>query len=618
MLAGMGVLSVNQQHLGAGFIARWRDNDHFLANAPDAVGQYGTRQYASPLWQSSLLDSRGVTQIATGGGNYVIEVATNPRTIYGQWGGRPWPEAFYPYHPVDGYFDGRLLFYSADYTQLGVLLPNALWLWFEVGPHTRDARLTADGFVYYDEEQPKHLMLQVGETLPTPIPTVDTPLDPFSFVHRGVRWFLYRFEHTYLQREDSDEGYVFPASYGSDVYTFNLSARVGLALDAAESPEHLSVVTLPILGSGVVKLPSIHPPPTFGPFTHPVAVAVFKDPENTSGAPWEVLVNQNNQTGSRPLFVVADTVESHWSGPLLGIYEERPENIPASLHLARAVQTRFVFCHDTVADPQPITDMASCDQHWLELYLHVGETVGQSMARHSWQIDDLLSLWPGDIGVVPMFYLQGGPNDTDPTTPPEVWTISQVRQVLANLTQIVNRSPRIKVIAPFAYLRGNGIVAHPELREDFNNLLAAATAAGMPTLAPVPQPPPHPLPPDPIPNPRPPVSAIGAIYMAMIDQNEIRRLLHFGVNTLPDGKVTYTAGIWDKQGDGSYKKRDNGDVWSVQADGSLETRPRGSAGAFECFQVDEKGTATANNAGFTKGDAKGGQWTFLPVLVDKL
>jgi hypothetical protein len=232
--------------------------------------------------------------------------------------------------------------------------------------------------------------------------------------------------------------------------------------------------------------------PTFA-FDHPVLVAPFKDSEGTSGAPAEIVVNGNAQAVARPYFAAEDTLAGPFLGELLGIYSESSLNPTAALGIADRRHTRLLLCHDSATPWTPPAGLRPWDVPCLELYWYAkGETLDQARFRWSSSVQALVNAWPGDCGVVPMFYCMGG------APPDEVLTVAEVLDALASLSLLVNLSPRIKVIAPFSYQRANGIVAHPELRKAFNDLLGAAQRAGMAVLhlvpAPVPAPSTPPIP----------------------------------------------------------------------------------------------------------------------------
>lgn len=233
--------------------------------------------------------------------------------------------------------------------------------------------------------------------------------------------------------------------------------------------------------------------PTFA-FTHPVVVIPFKDPAGDTPAPMEVVVNQTGQIANRPYIASADSLLDRPG--LEGIYTEAGD-VSVDMNVARDLHTRLVVCHDHPT-PFPIPGgLHPYDQLWLECYPVVGEAIDTSRVRWQSNLDDLLTRWSGDIGIVPAFYCQGG------APPHETWEVSDMLNCLHSLSALVNTSPRVKVIAPFAYQRANGIIAHPELRAALMNLLNAARDAGLAPFVPVETPAPIPTP-IPTPTPAPP------------------------------------------------------------------------------------------------------------------
>lgn len=239
------------------------------------------------------------------------------------------------------------------------------------------------------------------------------------------------------------------------------------------------------------------PDPVVFAFSHPVLVAPFKDPQGRTAAPAEIVVNQTGQTANRPYFVASDSLGGPFAGTRLGVYTEAP--YPTADILANQ-DTRVLVCHDA-PDAFPVATLAELrpwDLPLLELYLEVGETLQQSTVRWTQNLSDLLADWPGDVGVDLMFYCEGG------APPNELFTVAQVLDGLRLLSNLVNASPRVKLIACFEYERANGITGHPELADAFTSLLAAASAAGLAALTPIGEPTSAPLPsPAPVPGPDP-------------------------------------------------------------------------------------------------------------------
>ncbi len=77
-----------------------------------------------------------------------------------------------------------------------------------------------------------------------------------------------------------------------------------------------------------------------------------------------------------------------------------------------------------------------------------------------------------------MLYGQGG------APPDELWSEQEVLDSLAVLSPYVNMSSRIQVVAPFAYQRANGIVAHKVFQEALDAIVKASP--GTPIFTPVP------------------------------------------------------------------------------------------------------------------------------------
>lgn len=181
-------------------------------------------------------------------------------------------------------------------------------------------------------------------------------------------------------------------------------------------------------------------------FTHPVLIAPFKDAEHQSGATYRI------------------------DGGSLGVYTEDAD--PAAIFQANP-HTRVLFAHDAPTVWTLPVGARPFDLPLIEYYRLTTETLTESVSRWHANTTRLIAEWPCDIGVIPMFYCQGGAAGS--SNPPEVWTVDDVLDGLRALSALVNLSPRIKVIAPFAYNRANGITAHPELMQAWRALLAAGS-----------------------------------------------------------------------------------------------------------------------------------------------
>ena len=360
----------------------------------------------------------------------------------------------------------------------------------------------------------------------------------------GVAYLVHYLEGRGLvaRRADSTRGKVLANAgreYHYDAIAFNGGIRAAWATFDGEPPGSLVIVDWDLVSDLEELGPPPDPPvviPTFR-FSHPVIVAPFKDPQGTSGATHEITVNGAGMTIERPHFAAGDSLNDR-RGELLGIYSESTDNPIADLGLAAGMKTRLLLCRDRAGAWRIPSTLRAWDIPARELYLTVGETVDEAAARWGREVRDALEQWPGDLAVVPMFYCQGG------APPNEIWPVWAVCQGLAHLDPIVNLSPRIKVIAPFSYLRANGIVAHPELRQAFENLKTAAHEAGVATLTPIPRPP----------DPKPPTFRTHTKGLTMEIDGKIVRLRGAGGRVIaPDAPNT---GTWGSLGKGWRGTRD--------------------------------------------------------------
>ncbi len=239
----------------------------------------------------------------------------------------------------------------------------------------------------------------------------------------------------------------------------------------------LELQTLPILEGGLAQ-PDFH-------FLHPVLVAPFKDPEKVAGTQYRM------EDGS------------------LGVYTENPDRYAQTVAEAEAQGTRALLGHDAI---DAWTPPPTAPQHlpFIELFLVQGEVLADTVARW-WRNTHALvaGLAPGQqCGVDLMFYRQ-----FNPATGDWLWTEQEVLDGLAYVSEVVNSSGTIVVVAPFAYERANGITKNPGLAVAFARLKVAAQASGVVTLVPIPgTPEPGPQPPEPIPVPPPHGFAIPPMY----------------------------------------------------------------------------------------------------------
>jgi len=335
----------------------------------------------------------------------------------------------------------------------------------------------------------------------------------------------------------------------------------------------------------ITELPRETLIPTFT-FNHPVMIAPFKDPDGTSGATHEIVVNRTGQSVNRPHFAAADSLYGQ-RGELCGIYSEKVDPI-SDLQLASMLQTRLMVCHDSITPWTLPKGLRAWDIPTLEFYLDPSESFEQSLTRWRRSLADLITTWAGDIGVIPMFYCQGG------APPNEVWTVDEVLKAIAPLSDLVNMSPRIKVIAPFSYQRANGIVAHPELQHAWANLREAGRLARVARLLPIAPKPPVPT------TPYPPAKAFKG--HANMKQYLTLKGLFLGVSpnpaTLKSGDDAFpvysdraTGGAWEEcevvQNGSSFNVRfvAANRALSMTPEGLLQSRPAGTAGPWESFQA---------------------------------
>lgn len=281
-----------------------------------------------------------------------------------------------------------------------------------------------------------------------------------------------------------------------DVWGYDVDVRSGACRPLPFGAQPQEPFVMPFMQMSEINPPHVEIP-TFN-FNHAVSTVVFKDPIGDSGAPAEILVNQNAQRRARPVFVADDSlIDGNWIGPLQGIYtEKRGDALAGVIKTATALKTRVMACHDSQAPWTLPEGLRAWDVVAIETYRYANETLDQALARWRRDAREMLARWAGACAVVPPYYCMGGTPGGDP---PELWPVSAVLDMQRHLEEIVNLSSRIGIVAPFSYLRGNGIVAHDELMQSFRNLLAAAPHA--PSLPPVPVTPPKPDPPKPTPKP---------------------------------------------------------------------------------------------------------------------
>jgi hypothetical protein len=386
------------------------------------------------------------------------------------------------------------------------------------------------------------------------------------------------------QLDGASDGYILgtsPTFFNHDATNVNGELCIAWSLTQGEGPGDVAVRYIDRSQPRVplVAAPPVVVIPSFS-FTHPVVVAPFKDPSGDTSAPMEIVVNQTGQAEDRPCFVAEDSLA--WTGSLEGIYSEAADPVSA-LTLAAHYATRLVLAHDSTADWTPPAGLRACDLPTLELYLSESETLDQSVARWTRQVQQLLADWPGSIGVIPMFYCMGG------APPDELFTVAQVCDGLAHLSDIVNISPGIILIAPFAYLRANGMTGHPELLQAFANLLAEQQRVGLASLPvieePEPPEPPDPEPPEPEPGPEPQPPEPEEPTMLFIETkyektNPNLATMKFTIIKNPDGSESYSSVARAASADATEKANP---IYCVTDAGKDEWRAS-PGGTFESFR----------------------------------
>jgi hypothetical protein len=360
--------------------------------------------------------------------------------------------------------------------------------------------------------------------IPMPVFAV-TPEKVRRAVYQGNVWLCYWSPQTntvVLHISGQTDGYELTTpgqlAYNRDMVVANGELRVCWSTTQGEAPT--DIVTL-VIDTTQPRVPLVPVTPVTQPsfhFTHPVRV--------------------------RPFFASGSGVPDIFTD---GVYTEAPD-LPQPMPA-----DRLLLGHDSPADWALPAGLRSYDIPLLECYRTTAETLSASVARWHRQLSSLLEQWPHTCGVIPMFYCQGG------APPHELWTVQEVLDGLGALSYLVNLSPRVVELAPFAYQRANGIVAHAELQVAFHNLLSAESAAGSATLPPIPS----------------------ESWSLMIDPKTI---------------ILYkTAKPSNRSGCVNYILHDD-TVFSCQRDGSMGNRPPGTDGPWE--QAQQTGSlATFNSDG---------------------
>ncbi len=454
----------------------WRDDDTILVALvhPPAVhgvpagAVYSWRPFADPAGQAlELVDGRPYNQIAGGGGRWValaVPPAPAPPMQFGSMGDKPGAGS------ADVALDGSIVYKTGYHAEAGLTFIDP------AGARTDEPGAFPAEYVALPGGR---AIWKGGAHGRAPIrPALADAAGAILATLAGEDWIVYWSPSRaalIVQPDGEPNGYVFVTEtmFNYDVIARGAVLRLVSSRTSGEGPGDLTTIEISragvryVVGDGAIPAwgpidaPAPLPRPRF-PFLHRVSVYPFK--AEGSGRP-DVLT--------------------------LGTYTEAPTP-PAPLPAGR-----LLLGHDSPADwTIPAAALRPHDLAGWELYRVVGESLEQSAARWDRQTRSNLAQWAHDCFVIPMFY-----NQFNPATGGWLWTDREVLEGLDALARIVNLSPRIKVIAPFAYDRANGIKPNPNLQRTFHDLVEAAARAGEPTLEPIP---PTPIdPPDP---PDPPAS----------------------------------------------------------------------------------------------------------------
>jgi hypothetical protein len=574
-----GTISIDNGAIASGGGACWMDDDNLVFGGPSAGGGWYFRKYTVSTKTFTDIDPNGPNFVAAGGGRYAFQGAA---LVTNGW----------PFTPATSRMslcitDGRgaanpeglvALCTDGSCTRFNVYAPGIPEPIDSVPGAAYNLCLVRPGaYVWDGGEYGYHVDLPIACTRRRVVTL------------NGVDWIVgwSNALGVFAAPNGSKDGYIIVPSPGLAYYH---QARVvgGRLLIAWSTTQGEALGTNAIVAVDMSKplQPLVPTPvvPTFS-FNHPVIVAPFKDPQGATAAPMEVVVNQNQQTKTRPAFGAEDSILQVLPGQLQGVYSENTASPETPLTIAQDLRTRLVLCHDAQSIWTPPPGLRPYDIPCVELYLLVGESAASAYTRWVHNVDAVLNAWRySTIAVVPMFYCEGG------APPNETFTVAQVCDALQYLSQIVNSSSRITVILPFEYLRANGITGHPELQQAFDNLEAAAKAAGLATL--------------------PPISStfkqLRRVKMqpfsgfVKINQWGAPELYYTGVNPNDPSKAVYfnrpnepnQGGPWElinftPQGNLWAAKYDAASVWlSIQNNGTLQSRPGGNnPGAFELFQI---------------------------------
>lgn len=481
LAAGKGgeILSINRVPIAHGEASSspWWTEDTLIANAVvDSVWGLWAFDRATN-WAGRLIDFRGASNVGAGGGNWAATLESHPFQTYGSFNGGPLPEFAQSCHVLCGGEDGTLILASSDYLEILVLPPNGIAWGVDVGPHVflSETRWIPNGFLFVRD--PRELWVcRAGQM--SRVSTVEPPYQP-SLVTGD--WYLYHNSRTILQNTAA-QGFTWNAGYAPDGYLRpDGLVQIAYAEDEAESPDRI-VLPPPVALSDAQP---ITPPivyPVIPPFLTPVSIAVFKDPEGTSGSDSEVVIDGAHQAPGdhRPYWATLDSAPAAPVDRLYGLYTEDQTDWPALIARAERLHTRIAWLHDGPYFSGIPQALRPYDQVWLELYRLSTESLDGAIARWQSNLHGVILAWSGDLGIVPPYYTQN------------LWTDQEAVDTIAAALDIQRLLPaRIKVIAPFEYSRANGITGNAAIRVMYDRTLKASIH-GLPTFIPVPPVPPPP------------------------------------------------------------------------------------------------------------------------------
>lgn len=413
--------------------------------------------------------ARGANAIAAGGGKWLAWLAG-----YGVYdaAGNVWPAAGLAGPTVSGdgrgaaARDGTLAMVQNRGEGSGLLLlppvgPAVVLPDIAIGKLTIESRAVA---CWTENSQ------VVAWGVPNPAPQADPVFSAQSIWTGRERLLLVTgYERLWLRKWNEPLGMLIVgnnAGFNADAMALDPDTiRVCWAMTAGERPDGIlwtDIKVADLVNPVEPPVPPLHIP-TFT-FDHPVLVVPYKDPDLQAGTEYRM------DDGS------------------LGVYTEAADP-SAAIAEADRLNDRCLVAHDAPTSWIPPAALRAWDLPFIECYRLKSETLEQSVMRWHDNLMTLILAWPNDLGLIAQFYCQGG------APPNELWTIAEVLDALRPLSDLVNASPRVKAVAPFAYARANGITAHPELQATFANLKAAAGSDVELMPIPTPQPPDPPDPP---------------------------------------------------------------------------------------------------------------------------